>query len=210
MIIFVRETALERGNVTSLMVRRESNRTPGTVALRSRNSNAYFKIRNWLVILQVSFFSPAAYSSSDGESASEEENLSMDDMVGLRNSWWYIVSDSEREKLGFLDKKRKAFEDLYRALRVRELAIAQLTVNDLDEKKRAICTCALEERRQQMLLLESDSSAVYDLLESQVMAIKLGDQFAYQLHHQIRLYDEAVRKSHLAGKFPAHLDAFMV
>ena len=131
----------------------------------------------------------------------------MDDMVGLRNSWWYIVSDSESEKLGFLDKKRKAFEDLYRALRVRELAIAQLTVSDLDEKKRAICTCALEERRQQMLLLESDSSALYDLLESHVMAIKLGDQFAYQLHHQIRLYVEAVRKGHLAGKFRAHLDA---
>jgi hypothetical protein len=82
-------------------------------------------------------------------------------------------------------------------------------VEDLDEKKRAICTCALEERRQQMLL-ESDFSAMYDILESHAMMIKLGSQFAYQLHHQICLYDEAARKGHLAGKFRAHLDTFLV
>lgn len=172
-ITFVREAILERGNVISLTVRRESNRNPGTVALQRRNSNAYSKIQKWLVLLQVSFSWPAAYSPSDSDSASEEENLSIDDMVGLRNSWSYIVSDSESERLGFLDNKRKVFEDLYRALRFRELAIAQLTVDDLDEKKRAICTYALEERRQQMLLLESDFSVLYDLLESRIMAIKL-------------------------------------
>jgi hypothetical protein len=203
-IIFVREAVVERGNVTSLMVRRESNRIPGTGALRRRNSNAYSKIQKWLVLIQVSFSWPAAYSPFDGDSASEEETLSIDDMVGLRNSWSYIVSYFESKKLGFLDNKRKACEDLYRALRARELAITQLTVNDLDEKKRAVCTCALEEWRQQMLLLESDFSALYDLLESHVMVIKLGSQIAYQLHRHIRLYDEAVRKGHLPGKFRAH------
>lgn len=203
-IIFVREAVVERGNVTSLMVRRESNRIPGTGALRRRNSNAYSKIQKWLVLIQVSFSWPAAYSPFDGDSASEEETLSIDDMVGLRNSWSYIVSYFESKKLGFLDNKRKACEDLYRALRARELAITQLTVNDLDEKKRAVWTCALEEWRQQMLLLESDFSALYDLLESHVMVIKLGSQIAYQLHRHIRLYDEAVRKGHLPGKFRAH------
>jgi hypothetical protein len=81
------------------------------------------------------------------------------------------VSHSESEKLGFLDNKRKVFEDLYRALRVRELAIAQLTVDELDEKKRAICIYALEERRQQMLLLGSDFSVLYDPLEANIRAI---------------------------------------
>jgi hypothetical protein len=122
----------------------------------------------------------------------------------------YIVSHSESQELGFLDNKRKVYEDLYRTLRVRELAITQLTLDDLDEKKRTICINALEERRQQMLLLENDLSVWNDLLETRIMAIKLGNQIANELNHNIHLYDEAFRKGHLSSKFRSHLNAFVI
>ena len=73
------------------------------------------------------------------------------------------------QEFEFLDNKRKVFEDLYRALRVRELAITQLIMDDLDEKKRAVCTYALEERRQQILSLESDFSVLNDTLETHLL-----------------------------------------
>jgi len=73
------------------------------------------------------------------------------------------------QEFEFLDNKRKVFEDLYRALRVRELAVTQLIMGDLDEKKRAVCTYALEERRQQILSLESDFSVLNDTLETHLL-----------------------------------------
>ena len=121
-------------------------------------------------------------------------------MVQLRNEWLYIISQYEIHRGKFLESKESVFKGLFGALRIRELAIAQLTLDDLNDEMREFCSAALEERRDLMLSLERDFLLWHDLLQTRNTAIKLGKKIAKQLDNNIRLYDEAAEQGRVAGK----------
>ena len=129
-------------------------------------------------------------------------------MVRLRETWLGIVSQYETHKVQFEENKDAAFEELYRALRIRELAIAQLTLDNLDEEMQDLCISALAERRELMVSMESGFSHWNDLFETRNTAITLAKQLAEELDDNIRRHDEAVGHGLVAGK-RAHMNVYL-
>jgi hypothetical protein len=129
-------------------------------------------------------------------------------MVRLRETWLCIVSQYEAHKDQFKENKDGAFNELYRALRIMELAIAQLTLDNLDEEMHEFCINALTERRELMVSMESEFSHWNDLLETRNTAITLAKQLAEELDDNIRRHDEAVEHGPVAGK-RTHINVYL-
>jgi hypothetical protein len=151
--------------------------------------------------LQVSRFFEPLISLSNSEVAFVEERLDRNGMIYLRKKWQQLITFYGENRDLFIDYRDGVFQDLYEALKIRDLAIGQLTLDGLDQEMREFCTNTLDERNELILTLESYYSHWNDLVGTRNTAITLGKQIAQELDDNIRVYDETIAQGHVPGEY---------
>jgi hypothetical protein len=121
-------------------------------------------------------------------------------MVHFQDRWLSLLSKYEEVAAATQKMRKHVVEELYSMVKVREMAIVQLSRDDIDGEMKSLCTEALDGRRKAIQSEESELSRWNDLLEAHGGSVATASNTFWTLEENLRLYDEAAEKGRDAGR----------
>jgi hypothetical protein len=120
-------------------------------------------------------------------------------MVHLRDQWLVLWSKYHDMKGPIQEAREIICNELYSLVRVREIAIVQLSREHVEEDMKSLCIEAIDKRRTAMSHREDEMLRLNDILETRILSIKLAANAVRELDENIRLHDEAAERRCDAG-----------
>jgi iron only hydrogenase large subunit-like protein len=97
------------------------------------------------------------------------------------------------------EAREMIFGELCSRIRIRDIAIVQLSREHVEDEMQSLCTEALGTRRMAVTYREDEMLRLNDLLETRTVSIKLAANAVRELEENIRLHDEAAERGSEAG-----------